>query len=127
LKRLQPHFAECFEPLSLNGSRLTFYFSLASNGQIIGGQPRTVWFGLHASESDRQGLLAKASNSLVTNCFPVSLNREMARLIPGDVFYLQFAQKSNAVSTFCSNHTEATFRPIIYRTIDTAGKRAARK
>ena len=91
--------AACSEPpLSLNGSRLTFYFSLASNGRMIGGQPRTVWFGLHASESDRQRLFEKASNSLLANCFPVSLNREMARLIPGDVFYLQFAETERGIS-----------------------------
>jgi hypothetical protein len=99
VKDLQNHFAACFEPpLSLNGSRLTFYFSLASNGRMIGGQPRTVWFGLHASESDRQRLFEKASNSLLANCFPVSLNREMARLIPGDVFYLQFAETERGIS-----------------------------
>jgi hypothetical protein len=43
VKDLQNHFAGCFDPpLSLNGSRLTFYFSFARDGHIIGGQPRTV-------------------------------------------------------------------------------------
>ena len=99
VKDLQNHFAACFEPpLSLNGSRLTFYFSLASNGRMIGGQPRTVWFRLHASESDRQRLFEKASNSLLANCFPVPLNRDMAKLIPGDVFYLQFAETERGIS-----------------------------
>ena len=69
VKDLRNHFAECFDPpLSLNGSRLTFYFSLARDGHIIGGRPRTVWFGLHASQSDRQRLLTKASNSLLASC-----------------------------------------------------------
>jgi hypothetical protein len=99
VKDLQNHFAECFDPpLPLNGTRLTFYFSFARNGNIIGGQPRTVWFGLHASQSDRQRLLTKASNSLLANCFPVSINRELASLIPGDVFYLQFAETARGIS-----------------------------
>jgi hypothetical protein len=105
VRDLQNHFAECFQPpSSLNGSRLTFYFSVASNGQMIGGQPRTVWFGLRASQSDRQRLLEKASSSLVANCFPVLLNREMAGIIPGDVLYLQFAETKRRISALLRSY-----------------------
>jgi hypothetical protein len=58
IKDLRKHFADCFQPPQpLNGSRLTFYFSLTSKGQIIGGGPKTVWFGLRANQSDRARLL----------------------------------------------------------------------
>lgn len=91
IKDLRSHFASCFQsPRALNGSRLTFYFSLTSAGQIIGGQPRTVWYGLHASNNERQDLLSRAATSLTSACFPITLNRDMARLIPGDVLFLQF-------------------------------------
>jgi hypothetical protein len=91
IKDLRKHFADCFQPPQpLNGSRLTFYFSLTSKGQIIGGGPKTVWFGLRANQSDRARLLANATTALLAECFPVSLNSEMARLIPGDVLFLQF-------------------------------------
>jgi hypothetical protein len=92
VKDPRKHFADCFQPPQhLNGSRLTFYVSLTSKGQIIGGRPKTVWFGLQASQSDRARLLANATTALLADCFPVSLNSEMARLIPGDALFLQFA------------------------------------
>ena len=69
IKDLRTHFADCFQPpRALNGSRLTFYFSLTNDGGIVGGQPRTVWFGLEASDDERRQLLARASNMLVSNC-----------------------------------------------------------
>ena len=101
VKDLREHFADCFQPpRALNGSRLTFYFSLTADGQIIGTQPRTVWFGLQASDKDRRDLLARASNALVTGCFPVSLDGEMARLISGDVLFLQFQVTSQGIQVF---------------------------
>jgi hypothetical protein len=101
IKELRSHFAACFEPpRELDGSRLTFYFSLTTDAGIIGGQPRTVWFGLQASGKERRQLLARASSTLVSDCFPVSLNREMARLIPGDVLFLQFEGAEQATRVY---------------------------
>ena len=101
LKDLEKHFAACFAaPREPHGSRLTFYFSLTKNGQIIGSRPRTVWFGLQASKNDRDRLLDKVTSALMTDCFPVSLNREMARLIPGDVLFLQFAASRVGTTVF---------------------------
>jgi hypothetical protein len=101
VKDLRAHFADCFQPpRALNGSRLTFYFSLTNDGAIIGGQPRTVWFGLQASDNQRRQLLAQASSTLMSDCFPVSLNREMARLIPGDVLFLQFQDTQQGIRVY---------------------------
>jgi hypothetical protein len=101
IRDLRKHFAECFVPARpLNGSRLTFYFSLTSDGRVIGGRPRTVWFGLQASERDRARMLESATNHLLTDCFPVSLNTQMARLIPGDVLFLQFQGTQQGVRVY---------------------------
>jgi hypothetical protein len=96
---LQQHFESCFQiPQDVSGSRLTFYFSLDSAGRIIGGQPRTVWFGLRGGLGERGRLIASANEALV-RCFPLALNSEMARTIPGKVYLLQFEIDQGGLET----------------------------
>ena len=102
---LRSHFAHFFQPpRQLNGSRLTFHFSLTSNGYIIGGEPQTVWFGLQTNASERRAMLEQARNSLVSACFPVPLNAEMAGPIPGDVLFLQFEGGTSGTRVYLGSY-----------------------
>jgi hypothetical protein len=90
MRDLQERFAACFQPPSnAEGTRITFYFSLDSNGDIVGGKPRTVAFGFNGSEDKRSRLDIQAEDAL-TKCWPLSLGAELARTIPGKVYFLQF-------------------------------------
>jgi hypothetical protein len=90
MRDLQERFAACFQPPSnAEGTRITFYFSLDSNGDIVGRKPRTVAFGFNGSEDKRSRLDIQADDAL-TKCWPLSLGAELARTIPGKVYFLQF-------------------------------------
>jgi hypothetical protein len=70
MRDLQERFAACFQPpLNAEGTRITFYFSLDSNGDIVGGKPRTVAFGFNGSEDKRSRLDIQAEDAL-TKCWP---------------------------------------------------------
>ncbi|HEX3180225.1 MAG TPA: hypothetical protein VHR44_03005 [Beijerinckiaceae bacterium] len=70
MRDLQERFAACFQPPSnAEGTRITFYFSLDSNGDIVGGKPRTVAFGFNGSEDKRSRLDIQAEDAL-TKCWP---------------------------------------------------------
>ena len=90
MRDLQERFAACFQPPSdAERTRITFYFSLDSNGDVIGGKPRTVAFGFNGSEDTRDRLASKAEDALM-QCWPLSLGADLARTIPGKVYFLQF-------------------------------------
>jgi hypothetical protein len=90
MRDLQDHFAGCFQPPSqAEGTQITFYFSLDSNGDIIGSKPRTVAFGFSGSESNRNRLDTQAEDAL-GKCWPLPLSADLARTIPGKVYFLQF-------------------------------------
>ncbi len=86
---LQAYFATCFQPPhEAEGTRITFYFSLRSDGAIF-GRPRVVWFGYGGSQDDRKRFVSGFRNAF-NQCLPLQLNAEMARTIPGKVYFLQF-------------------------------------
>ena len=90
MRDLQDRFAACFQPPSqAEGTRITFYFSLDGNGNIIGGKPRTVAFGFQGSDSSRNRLDTQAEDAL-SKCWPLSLGADLANTIPGKVYFLQF-------------------------------------
>ena len=90
MRDLQERFAACFQPPSdAEGTRITFYFSLDRNGDIVGEKPRTVAVGFRGSEDKRDRLTSRAEDAL-TKCWPLSLGAELARTIPGKVYFLQF-------------------------------------
>ena len=90
MRDLQDRFAACFQPPSqAEGTRITFYFSLDGNGNIIGGKPRTVAFGFQGSDSNRNRLDTQAEDAL-SKCWPLSLGADLANTIPGKVYFLQF-------------------------------------
>ncbi|WP_020175573.1 hypothetical protein [Methyloferula stellata] len=86
---LQTYFAACVQPpQEADGTRITFYFSLKSDGAIY-GRPRVVWLGYSGNRDDRKRLISGLRASFV-QCLPLRLNAEMSRTIPGKVYYLQF-------------------------------------
>ncbi len=86
---LQTYFAACFQPpQEADGTRITFYFSVKSDGEIF-GRPRLVWLGYGGSAEDRKHFLSGFRESFA-QCLPLRLNAEMARTIPGKVYFLQF-------------------------------------
>ncbi len=86
---LQVYFAACFQPpQEADGTRITFYFSLKNTGEIF-GRPRVVWLGYSGSQEDRRRLVT-GFRELFAQCLPLRLNEEMARTIPGKVYFLQF-------------------------------------
>jgi hypothetical protein len=86
------------------GTRITFYFSLNNGGQIVGGKPRTVSFGFKGVEDDRRRLEIEAEDAL-TKCWPLSLSMDLARTIPGKVYFLQFEVDAQG-------RTDVLFRPF---------------
>ena len=89
MRDVQAHFAACFHPpQDAEGSRITFYFSLTRDGQVY-GQPRIVWFRFKGSPENRKLLAADFPNAF-KRCLPVPLSEDMARTIPGKVYFLQF-------------------------------------
>ena len=90
MRDLQDRFAGCFQPPSqAEGTRITFYLSLDSNGDITGGRPRTVAFSFNGSESSRNRLDTQVEDAL-SKCWPLPLSADLARTIPGKVYFLQF-------------------------------------
>jgi hypothetical protein len=86
---LQTYFAACIQPpQEADGTRITFYFSLKSDGEIY-GRPRVVWLGFSGNKDDRKRLISGLRASFA-QCLPLQLNAEMARTIPGKVYFLQF-------------------------------------
>ena len=86
---LQDHFAACFQPpAGAGGTRITFYFSLKSDGQVF-GRLRTIWFGFKGSVADRKTSIARFDDMFAA-CLPLSLSTDLARTIPGKVYYLQY-------------------------------------
>lgn len=105
MRDLQDRFAACFQPPSqAEGTRLTFYFSLDSNGQIVGGKPRTVAFGFKGADDDRSRLDNEAEDAL-TKCWPLSLSADLAGTIAGKVYFLQFEVDAQG-------RTQVLFRPF---------------
>jgi hypothetical protein len=105
MRDLQSSFAACFHPpREADGTRLTFYFSLDSNGQMVGGKPRAVAFGFTGSEDDRNRLDTDAEDAL-TRCWPLSLSTDLASTIPGNVYFLQFQVDTQG-------KTQVLFRPF---------------
>ncbi len=86
---LQTYFGTCFQPpQEADGTRITFYFSLKSDGEIF-GRPRLVWLGYSGSVEDRKRLVFGFRESFA-QCLPLQLDAEMARTIPGKVYFLQY-------------------------------------
>ena len=86
---LQDHFAACFQPPpDAGGTRITFYFSLKSDGQVF-GRVRTIWFGFKGSADDRRTSISRFDDMFAA-CLPLSLSTDLARTIPGKVYYLQY-------------------------------------
>jgi hypothetical protein len=89
MRELQTYFAACFRPpREADGTRITFYFSLKSDGEIY-GQPRLVWLGYSGNPDDKKRLSAEFRDAF-QQCLPLRLNAEMARTIPGKVYFLQY-------------------------------------
>jgi hypothetical protein len=86
---VQAHFADCFRPPhDADGSLITFYFSLTRAGQVY-GRPRVVLLGFNGSPESRR-LFMTDSLKAFNECLPIPLNEELARTIPGKVYFLQF-------------------------------------
>ena len=89
VRDLRDYFAACFHPPSLAANtRVTFYFSLTRRGGVI-GQPRTTLLGFTGAEPEKERDLSQFQAAF-DRCLPVSLDREMADTIPGEVYYLQY-------------------------------------
>jgi hypothetical protein len=86
---VQGHFADCFRPPhDADGLLITFYFSLTRAGQVY-GQPRVALFGFNGSP-ERRRLFAADFLKAFDACLPIPINEELARTIPGKVYFLQF-------------------------------------
>jgi hypothetical protein len=92
---VQTHFADCFRlPHGADGSLITFYFSLTRAGQLY-GRPRVVLLGFKGSPESR-GLLTADSLKAFNECLPIPLKEELARTIPGKVYFLQFNARTSS-------------------------------
>jgi hypothetical protein len=89
---VQAHFADCFRPPHANGL-ITLYFSLTRAGRVY-GRPRVVLLGFRGSPESRS-LLSAESLKAFDQCLPIPLNEELAKTIPGKVYFLQFDKASN--------------------------------
>jgi hypothetical protein len=88
---VQAHFADCFRPPHVDGL-ITFYFSLTRVGQVY-GRPRVALIGFRGSPESRR-LLSAESLKAFNQCLPIPLDEELARTIPGKVYFLQFNKAS---------------------------------
>jgi hypothetical protein len=105
MRDLQAHFAACFQPpLEAEGTRITFYFSVKRDGEIY-GEPRIGWLGFKGSPGERQHFLSAFLDTF-EQCTPLQLTEDLARTIPGKVYYLQFK-----VGLQGSKGTEVVLRP----------------
>ncbi len=86
---MRTHFTQCIaEPPDADGTLVTVYFSLKSDGEIF-GKPRVVLYGYQGSEDSRQQIISGLLNSF-DKCLPLQLSPDMARTTPGQVYFLQF-------------------------------------
>jgi hypothetical protein len=88
---VQAHFADCFRPPHVDGL-ITLYFSLTRAGRVY-GRPRIVLLGFRGSPESRS-LLSAQSLKAFDQCLPIPLNEELAKTIPGKVYFLQFDKAS---------------------------------
>ena len=89
MRDVQAYFADCFRPShDADGLLITFYFSLTRRGQAY-GQPRLALFGFNGSP-ERRRLFAADFLKAFNACLPIPINEELARTIPGKVYFLQF-------------------------------------
>jgi hypothetical protein len=94
MRDVEAHFGNCLRPFhEADGSQLTIYFSVKSDGQVF-GRPRAVSFGSKANDEDRKNILSDFLRAF-RSCTPLQLNKRMAQTIPGKVYYLQFRGDSN--------------------------------
>jgi hypothetical protein len=99
------HFASCVEqPYDADGTQVTAYFSLKSDGEIY-GKPRIVLQGYQGNQDDRRLVIANFLKSFDL-CLPLPLDEEFAKTIVGKVYFLQFR-----FSTRGWPRTEVKFRP----------------
>jgi hypothetical protein len=99
------HFARCIvQPQNADGTLVTFYFSLKSDGEIF-GDPRIILFGYRGSDDVRQTITSALRDSF-DRCVPLPLGGDFARTIPGKVYFLQFRFGAQG-----SPKTEVKFRP----------------
>jgi hypothetical protein len=89
---VQAHFADCFRPPHVDGL-ITFYFSLTRAGRVY-GRPRVVLLQFGGSPESRS-LLSAESLKAFDECLPILLNEELARTIPGKVYFLQFNDRAS--------------------------------
>ncbi|HEY1942288.1 MAG TPA: hypothetical protein VGH40_09215 [Roseiarcus sp.] len=102
---VRAHFASCIgQPPHADGALVTAYFSLKSDGEIF-GKPRVVLLGYQGSDDDRRSIVSSILNSL-GKCLPLQLSDDMARTIPGQVYFLQFRFGAQG-----KPKTEVKFRP----------------
>ena len=102
---VQTHFAHCFRPPhDAAGLLITFYFSMTRAGQIY-GQPRVVILGFNGSPERRRLFVADFLEAF-NGCLPIPLNEELARTIPGKVYFLQFNIRASG-----SESAEVILRP----------------
>ena len=86
---VQAHFADCFRsPHDTDASLITFYFSLTRMGQVY-GRLRVVLLGFNVSPESRR-LFVGSFLKAFSECLPIPLGEELARTIPGKVYFLQF-------------------------------------
>ena len=89
VRDLRDHFASFFQPPSVaKNTRVTFYFSMNAAGGLI-GRPRTTWLGWDGPATDKARDIA-AFETAFSGCLPVALDRRMAAVLPGEVYFLQY-------------------------------------
>lgn len=94
---VQAHFADCFRlSHDADGSLITLYFSLTRAGQVY-GRARVVLLGFSGSPESRR-LLTADSLKAFNECLPIPLNEDLAKTIPGKVYFLQFNKASGKVT-----------------------------
>lgn len=86
---LRDHFSACFQPPpEAASSRVTFYFSLNTRGQVL-GPPRTTWIGFKGAEEEKTRRIADFKTGFA-KCLPLSMDETLAASIPGKVYFLQY-------------------------------------
>jgi len=110
---VQAHFADCFRPPHVDGL-ITLYFSLTRAGRVY-GRPRIVLLGFRGSPESRS-LLSAQSLKAFDQCLPIPLNEELAKTIPGKVYFLQFDEASGkTILRPYGSHGGPTFIPDVGR------------
>jgi hypothetical protein len=111
---VQAHFADCFRPPHVDGL-ITLYFSLTRAGQVY-GRPRVVLIDFSGSPESRSRLSAESLKAF-NKCLPIPLNEELARAIPGKVYFLQFNDKASGkvILKPYGSHGGSVFVPDVTR------------